>query len=235
MRNRSLLFAVATISLAASAHARDVREDPFAYEEREAERQREREEQEAEAPKQSFGNSGDFALSVERLAGYAHTSSLIKVPGPDRKLNLDRIHVLANGSGSPFGFSTPKFAFDFFASRGFSLGAAVGYIKESGGPRFEVITLAPRIGYAIMFGSVVGIWPRLGGTYEIIYTPDAKAWLFAGTFDLPLMLVAGQHVAFNLGPRIDYAFLGEYFPTGAKKSKFTVAEYGFSAGVNLFF
>jgi hypothetical protein len=226
---------MATISMAASAYARDVREDPFAYEEREAEKQREREEKEADAPTQSFGNSRDFALSVERLAGYAHTSSLIKVTGPDQKLNLDRIHLLANAGGNPFGFSAPRFAFDYFVSTGLSLGAAVGYTKESGGPRFEVITLAPRIGYAVMFGSVVGIWPRLGGTYEIIYTPDAKAWLFAGTFDLPLMLVAGQHVAFNLGPRIDYAFLGQYFPNGEKKSKFTVAEYGFSAGVNLFF
>jgi hypothetical protein len=235
MRNPCVLFAVATLSVVASAQARDIREDPFAYEEREQERKREREEKEAEEPTQSFANSGDFVLSVERLAGYAHTSSVIKVPGPDQKLNLDRIHALSNAGGNALGFSAPRFAFDYFATTGLSLGGAIGYTKDSGGPRFQVLTLAPRIGYAIMFGDVVGIWPRIGGTYDIIFTPDAKAWLFAGTFELPLMLVAGQHVAFNLGPRVDYGFVGQYFPNGAKKSKLTVAEYGFSAGVNLFF
>jgi hypothetical protein len=237
MKKQGYLIASALLSMAVNAQAkRDIREDPFAYEEREAERAREREEERESAPTQSFGNSGEFALSAERLLGVAHTTGTIVRSGPDTKLNIDRINGFVS-SGGMIGYSVPRIAFDFFVTTPLSLGGSVGYGQNTGyaNERLRVIVLSPRIGYALMFGKVVGIWPRVGATYQLMYSKAADAWLVAGTGDLPLVLVAGDHAVFTLGPRLDWSFTGNYYPEGGGKLKLRAGEYGFSAGVSLFF
>jgi hypothetical protein len=237
MKTAGFLLGSALLAISATGQAKNVREDPFAYEEREAERSQKREEAEEEAAtKQSFGSSGDFAISVERLVGFAHTSYKVKLDGPDDKVNINRIHGLMSPGGDPIGYSAPRIAFDIFVTRALSLGIAAGYGQNTGDSKVRVIAAAPRIGYALMFGDVVGIWPRLGATYESINATGADAWVLAGTFDLPLVLVAGGHAMLSLGPRVDWGFAGQIDRKGDDKvHKLTSLEYGGSAGMTVFF
>ena len=62
-----------------------------------------------------------------------------------------------------------------------------------------------------------------------------NAWLFGGNFELPIILVAGGHAAFTLGPRADVSFTGQRSPDGGGVNKFSAMEFGFSAGMSLFF
>lgn len=243
MRTHGYLIALNLISVATVAHARDVREDPFAYDEREDERRREKEEiVEAEGAKQSFGSAGDFSISFERLVGYARTSWVFKQPGPDAKGTVDHFGGLISPGGGLIGFSAPRVAFDYFVSRGVSLGGSFGYGANAGDDpqKMRLITIAPRFGYALMFGEVVGIWPRVGPTYQLVLSDPENSWLLAGGGELPLIFVAGEHAAFQLGPRLDWAFLGERDPektaeSDVKKNKLRAMEYGFSVGVSVFF
>ena len=86
-----------------------------------------------------------------------------------------------------------------------------------------------------MFGEVVGIWPRLGATYQAEFTDAADSWLLAATFELPLVLVASSHAVFTLGPRIDWSFAGKITAPKGELNTLTAYEYGFSAGISLFF
>lgn len=240
MRKPVYLFAISLMTLAGPALARDFREDPFAYEEKEEERRQQREEEEeaeANQPTRTFSNSGDFVLSAERLVGYAYSSTLIKQPGDDLTLKVNRVHALTNAGGDLIGsFSVPRIAVDYFVAEGLSLGIGLGYAANSGEAKSQFILASPRIGYNFMFGDYVGLWPRLGGTYQIMQVDDSvKGWLFAGTFDMPLVLVPASHAVITIGPRIDFGFVGEYFVKGEKKQKMTSQEFGFSTGVSLFF
>jgi hypothetical protein len=233
MRKRSLLFAASLLSVTSAGHAKkNIVEDPFAYEEREREKE---ELAEQAAARQSFGNAGDFVISAERLFGYAHTTHVVKADGGNVKVNIDRLQGLLSPGGDPIGYSAPRLAFDVFAARGLSLGGAFGYGQNSGGNKQKLVVLSPRIGYAAMFGQVVGIWPRLGATYQAQFTSAADSWLLAATFDLPLVLVASDHAAFTLGPRIDWSFAGKTTAPKSELKKLSAYEYGFSAGVSLFF
>jgi hypothetical protein len=239
MRKHAYVFASLVVLVAANANAkRNAREDPFAYEEREAERARDQEEQEEARPKQSFGNPWDFVVSAERLLGYAHTSRTIVLPGvPDDKANYDQIHLLSNPGDPGTNFSTPRLALDLFLTTGFSIGGAFGYAQDTDkatGKR-RLVTLSPRFGYAVMFSEVVGIWPRVGATYQLHYSDAADTWLLAASADLPVVLNDGGHAAFMLGPRMDWAFLGKTFPEGGDSYKFKALEIGISAGISLFF
>lgn len=242
MRRQGYFIAIALLSLAATSQARrNVREDPFAYEEREEERKREKEEaDEEEGSKQSFGSSGDFAISFERLVGYSRTSWVFRQPGDDEKGTVDHVHLFVSPGGRLVGFSAPRIAFDYFVARGVSLGGAFGFGQTSGDDEVRLVTLAPRFGYAAMFGDVVGIWPRIGATYQLTFTDPENSWMLAAGAELPLLLVAGEHVAFQLGPRFDWGFAGQRDPeksaqSDGKKRKLTALEFGFSAGVSVFF
>jgi len=241
MRKPAILFASLIALAATNAQAkRNVREDPFAYDEREAEWNRERVEQQEAQPKQSFGNRWEFVVSAERLLGYAHTSRRVYIPNaPDEIAKYDQLHLLSNPGDLGTNFSTPRIAVDLFLARGFSLGGAFGYaLNTDNGPsglKRKLITLSPRLGYAVMFGEVVGLWPRVGATYQLHYSDPADTWLLAASADLPVVLVAGGHAAFTLGPRLDWAFLGKTFPAGGASYKVKATEFGISAGVSLFF
>src|SRR5512147_344015 len=77
MRIQSTLIAAAALSVGTPSLAKDIKEDPFAYEEREAERERDKEEAAEEAAaKQSFGNPYDFVISAERLLGWAQSKQV---------------------------------------------------------------------------------------------------------------------------------------------------------------
>jgi hypothetical protein len=241
MKREAYLVASLVVLVAANANARkrDVKEDPFAYEEREAERAHQREEEEEARPKQSFGNPWEFVISAERLLGYAHTSRTVKLVGPDDKASYGQVHLLTNSGDLGTNFSAPRLAFDLFLTTGLSFGGAFGYAQNSdngdGMVKRTLITLSPRFGYAFMFSDVIGLWPRVGATYLIQQSKPLDSSLLAATADLPVVLNAGGHAAFMIGPRMDYAFWGKAFPDGGGSQKIKAMEFGISAGISLFF
>jgi hypothetical protein len=236
MRELAYLVALSLLPQAAIARDLDIREDPFAYEDHQTERDGDQEEPSKDVKKERFANSGDFVLSVERLVGYGRTAHAYKLNNHNNKIHTDHVQGLLSSGGDPIGYSAPRIAFDVFATKGLSLGGSVGYAQDTSSEgKLRLFSVSPRIGYALMFGKVAGIWPRLGATYELIYANAYNAWLLAGTFELPLVLVAGSHAAFTLGPRFDYSFTGQIAPENGDVVKLSAQEIGFSAGVSLFF
>jgi len=179
------------------------------------------------ASAQVFGNKGDAAFAAERLMG-VHSDHVFQdgaVPG-DRGLNYD---VMTFGLGW-FGhaaatpFDLPRITFDYFIADHWSLGGALAYQSTNitvnngaGGPGDigdgSEFLFAPRVGYAHMFGRVVGIWPRAGLTYHSETVNGAgNVDGFALGLEAQFVFVPAQHFAILLGPSLDLDFTGNWKP-----------------------
>jgi hypothetical protein len=228
-------------------------EDPFREDEGKAEEEREEgedgedsedgesEDGESERkPKRkprSFGGQGDFAVSAERIVGFARTSNTIEVEGaPDQKNGFSRLNLLVNGNGSLLGYSAPRIGFDGFAVDGFSIGAAVGYSSTSGDNGTKLLLAQLRFGYAYMFTRAVGVWPRVGATVESIEMGNTKIGVFAVGGDLSLVIVPTSSAFFTFGPTLDAGLVGKYDPEGpGNKTDIVVDEIGLWASVGVTF
>lgn len=242
-----LALALSLSSMPVCAQDMDDGEDPFAEGERDDDKDG-REDSDGsdseyideEAPR-TFGRAGSVAISVERLLGVASTTQEVEVEGaPDLEENVTRVHVLQNSGGPDYlGYSTPRIAFDLFVSDGFSIGLAAGYSADSGGYDYRQFTVGGRVGYALMFGKVGGIWGRVGASYQDhaadLPAPSAKLALLAATADVQLVLVPVKHVAVLVGPRLDLGIIGKLDAEGRDKVDATAREVGFSAGFGIFF
>lgn len=251
MNRWSLVLACA--SSAAPAWAQDVEanEDPFAEdrpkeegdgEPREGETDGQRSEAEggdAEATKseRTFGRKGDVAIGVERLVGVARTKQQTEVVGgPDLEVDVTRRHALMNSGGRDFlGYSAPRLGFDWFPWEGVSAGIAIGGSADTGPYDYRQYTIAPRVGYAHMFGKVVGAWGRVGLTYQDNKADDVKTALLAAGGVLDLVLVPTKNVVVLVGPRFDASLIGKLDRPDEDKVDLAVSELGFSAGFGVFF
>lgn len=239
MKARYGSLALALLLVSGSAWADDDddedREDPWAYDQAKSERRQQAEEEERESER-SFGSSGEFAISAERLVSFARTGRVIKQDGPDQKDTVTRLNLLLNENADVLGYSAPRLAFDVFVMDGLSIGGALGFSSVSGDLDQRQVTVAPRFGYALMFGEVVGIWPRVGVTYQDQKTAEAKVGILAGTVELPLVLVPAPQALITIGPSLDFTLVGKYNPTGpVERTNYAQDELGFSAGLTLFF
>jgi len=71
----------------------------------------------------------------------------------------------------------------------------------------------PRVGYAHMFGRVVGIWPRAGLTYHSETANNVENINgFALGIEAQFVFVPAQHFAILLGPSLDLDFTGRTKP-----------------------
>jgi hypothetical protein len=185
----------------------------------------------------SFGGQGDFAVSAERIAGFARSSNTIEVDGaPDQKNGFSRLNLLVNGNGSLLGYSAPRIGFDVFATDGFSIGAAVGYASTSGDNGTKLLLAQLRVGYAYMFTRAVGVWPRVGATVESIEVGDTKIGAFAAGGELSLVIVPTSSAFFTFGPTLDAGLVGKYDPDGpGNKTDIVLDEIGLWANVGVAF
>jgi hypothetical protein len=174
-----------------------------------------------------IGDKGTFVLGADRVLGYVSSKVTVDPEGPAGEIETKRnnLAVLQQGDVvSPY--SNPRFAFDYFITNGLSLGGSIGYWSQSGEqdagvqtdlPDQHMFTVAPRIGYGVMFGQVVGIWPRGGFTY---FTGESNLDVgpfavetdvngFGLNLDLPFVIVPANHFAILAGPGVDFTASGK--------------------------
>lgn len=172
---------------------------------------------------QDFGNKGQLAVSAERLFGFTYNSSSVSQPGGDVDTSATNFSLLtspAHSSGGIWaGYGSPRVAGDYFIIDHLSLGAALGYAHTSltvpqglgnnetttSGHSF---TFAPRVGYAIAFNNLIGVWPRAGFTYLSYSLERASAHNLALTLEAPFTFNVFPHVVFWGGPTLDLGISG---------------------------
>lgn len=171
------------------------------------------------------GEAGQLAVAAERLTGFTYTTSSSEDDYGKRTTTVSNFHLLSNPlSGFATAYSVPRVGVDYFVAPGVSLGGSlsyarigVGYKEEpTGGPSTDydstlnLWSVSPRVGYAHMFSSGVGIWPRAGVTYirtSTSYNEDdseSSGSALALTVEAPLLLAPAPNVAITLGPTIDF-------------------------------
>jgi hypothetical protein len=167
-------------------------------------------------------------------------------PGPNgcEELTHDytRVSLLVSGpgdddlgfSGAPNPYLSPRVGFDYFVIDGLSLGGSLGFWSYSEEREIQDKTdgsipqgsiedfdhtgflFSPRVGYAIMFSDVFGIWPRGGLTFWTDSRDDNRDNFgdtdsneFALTLEFQLVFVPLEHVGITVGPVLDFGFAGE--------------------------
>jgi hypothetical protein len=162
-------------------------------------------------------------------------------------------------------YSTPRFGIDFFPIDGLSLGGSLTYIGQSGETEVEEagqsqsadndsatgFLIAPRVGYGIMFNDIIGLWPRGGITYFVVNvdnrnsqgvtTSERTLNGLALSVEVPLILSPIDHVAFTVGPSLDFPLSGtiESDPVDpaspTQETDFKVTDIGVNAGLLVWF
>jgi hypothetical protein len=129
----------------------------------------------------SFGSSGQFVLSVDRLAGVMVTTQRMNQRETDASPSVPVCSgTIVTGSffGSPTGvpgscatsaFGSFVWGGDVFVARGISLGGTVAVSSGSSDESIagqaasvHAFTLSPRVGYVHALSSKWAIWPRVG-------------------------------------------------------------------------
>lgn len=186
----------------------------------------------ASAAAQQFTDQGTMAFSAERLMGiqYSHRSEDIPV-NRTATVGWTTFSFLWRGQGYPSPFDVPRFAFDYFVIRHLSVGGSLGFANYSvdhggSGSEFE---FAPRVGYGVMFGKVVGIWPRGGFTYHSAGDQNENG--FALTLECPFPIIPFRHFAFEVGPTFDIDLFGNHNIGGGQSQSLHYYSFGLQIGV----
>lgn len=182
---------------------------------------------------QDFGKEGQIAIGAERLFGVVHTITNAEVGDADityTQTNISLLMARANstvGPAFPLGYSFPRIGGDYFVIDSLSVGGSLGIYTHSGNVETEVMGMSqdndtgsitgflfqPRVGYALMFTEMLGIWPRGGITFlsesgEEPNNDERSASALAFTIDCPLVINPVPHVAFGIGPTLDLGITG---------------------------
>jgi hypothetical protein len=155
----------------------------------------------------AFGQKGECAISGERLFGLVHS---IRVENSSTK-TLESLGLFTSPDTEVVAaYAAPRVAFDCFAATRFSLGIALGFQAVGNADALlNTVVLAPRVGYAAAFSQRVGIWPRVGVTYQSTSLGDGQGThLFALTLEAPLVFTPVPHAALTIGPTLDLGLAG---------------------------
>jgi hypothetical protein len=176
-----------------------------------------------------FATAGTFAFGVERVFGLYLAQRAEETPTDEDTDDYTQFSF-AWGGVPPTVYSIPRVGFDYFVIDGLSLGGSIAYWSldiesenldktdgsvATGGSEQSAFLFSPRVGYAVMFSDVVGIWPRGGITY---YSrsfdadgapPEVDENELAFTAEFHLILAPVEHVGITIGPVIDFGITGE--------------------------
>ncbi len=179
----------------------------------------------------AVGDPGHWAISLERLFGFAYAKSTVSMGGVDEQTtSATTVALFTNPVASLLSsFSFPRAGLDVFVAPGLSLGTALGvfYGSEtatptggtSSGESFTGIVAMPRVGYVAQLTPSVSFWPRAG--ISIVYisssptnsstytsTETETSHLIAGTVEAPFVITIAPRVAVTFGPTFDMSFTG---------------------------
>ncbi len=150
-----------------------------------------------------FGDSGQFILSAERLFGYtfSHRTGFT---------NTNSFTLLAQPLGTgTYAYGEPRIGFDAFVTKSISLGGSLSFFRTSAGDNsLTGFQVAPRLGYGMMVGPWLGVWPRLGVTYVYASGNGASAKYLALTVEGLLAIVVAPHLVITFGPTLDLGLTG---------------------------
>ena len=196
------------------------------------------------ASAQVFGNKGDAVFGAERLMG-VHSDHVFQDgavatdPGLDYDATTFGLGWFGHAAVTPF--DLPRITFDYFIADHWSLGGALAYQttnftandnRRGGGPDNAEFLFNPRVGYAHMFGRVVGIWPRAGITYHSETLDGAQNINgFAIGAEAQFVFVPVQHFAFLLGPSFDLDFTGRTKPDDGSQVDHGYRSLGLQVGL----
>jgi hypothetical protein len=197
---------------------------------------------------QNLGSPGQFALSAERMMGVSAETMKLEVSeyGYSSDVTLKQTHVAFLGIAPSAAFDeslppsfalSPRLGFDFFPTKGLSLGLAAGvgfasgeieasyggYSATEDTPKVTSVAVNPRIGYAAAFNDIVAIWPRAGVTFMNSVTKSEDSYYPYGTVEYKttvnatavtiealLALSPVNHFAILIGPFADIGVAGKY-------------------------
>jgi len=173
----------------------------------------------ARAGAQELGTQGDALFGVERIFGIRGERVEIDRPEPQNDTETSGTTISLGLARPIVPYNIPRATFDYFVANHWSVGGAIGYSntdadEDPGGSQtVSDFVLAPRGGYLHMFGSVAGIWPRVGLTYHSTSWEDQYAeWTGALTLECQFPLVIRQHFGVLIGFAFDQSVLNNRDP-----------------------
>jgi hypothetical protein len=155
----------------------------------------------------TFGDSGQFILSAERLFGltYTHQSFGAAPAGTETTFTLLAAPFGANVAG----YIWPRVGFDYVVAKNISVGGVAAFYRTSAGNTSQTgFEVAPRLGYATMVGPWLGVWPRIGVTYNHASGGGATLQYLGLTVEGLLAFVVGPHFVLTFGPTLDLGLSG---------------------------
>lgn len=171
---------------------------------------------------------GEWSIGVERLFGLRRVRQEIETPGGDTTTRWNSVSLgaeLSHGGG----YSAPRFAVDYLAISGLTVGGALGYQNVGDDDDVTAWLFAARVGYWATLGTSVSLWPRAGLTHVSTDPNDADATGL--TLEVPVVIHAmGRRLGFTITPHADIGIGGEV--SGFDR---TVTEFGLEFGMNAFF
>ncbi len=151
---------------------------------------------------QNFAAPGEWLLSVENLFGYTYAHQSNNVSANTFTLFSDPQGIAKSA------YNWPRLAIDTMVSSAISLGVAASFARFSAsGASNTAYEGAVRVGYALLPGPSLGIWPRVGVTYAHQTANSQSA--AAVTVDALLVAVATPHLLLTLGPVADIGIWGK--------------------------
>ena len=196
-----------------------------------------------------FATQGTFSFGVERVFGFYLTKrELDRSPGPgggpDEISNDFTTFSLAYAGQPPSPYAVPRVGVDYFVIDGLSIGGGIGFASYHQEDEFDGVPdedeidsttflISPRVGYAVMFSDVIGIWPRGGFTFYTqsneVGPADFDENAFALTLEFHLVIVPVDHVGLTVGPVIDLGLFGEREDPGDPDYDLNQHSFGFIA------
>jgi hypothetical protein len=199
-----------------------------------------------------FGEKGQLAITADNLFRLGTERYGDTEVNGDTSTTVNRFGFLYSQCGaSP---RCPQIGGHYFIIPSLSLGASIGYESRGGSrtrpqnqnnvivtedlPDTSSFVFIPQVGYAMMFGQVVGFWLRggLGYYHDGSSQPNQDShsyWFLKGNADL--VVSPFQHFAFFVGPQFDLSFTGSRTETNNQgvQSSWNASYRDFGLGLGL--